>query len=314
MQQLYQDVTRAARVNVPVLILGETGVGKEHVARAVHSESPRIEAPFVVINCAAIPPALLESTLFGHERGSFTGANARSIGVFERAHQGVLFLDEIGELTLGAQAALLRAIETRRICRVGSSVEVPVDVRIVAATHCDLKAMVEDGAFRRDLYFRLSGVELLVPPLRERTDEIEPLTQLFLSRAREEWGIGTRQVTPEALRVLSCYSWPGNVRQLRHAVERSALLGASDVLRVEDLPDYLVESERVPALAPRGSDPAPPLDLSLRQQMQRYERVLIDEALRRAGGNRQAAAKLLRVPLRTLFRKLRATGPEDDKD
>jgi transcriptional regulator with PAS, ATPase and Fis domain len=257
-----------------------------------------------------LPAALLESTLFGHERGAFTGAAARSIGVFERAHGGVLFLDEIGELASGAQAALLRAIETLRIIRVGSSIETAVDVRVVAATHCDLAAMIEEGSFRKDLYFRLSGVQLEVPPLRERADEIEPLVGLFLNKARDDWGARARDVARDALEALRSYHWPGNVRQLRHAVERAALLSTGATLVAADFPAYVFEPDSSPAVAP-----APlPVELALREQLRRYERLLIAEALRRAGGNREIAAKLLRIPRRTLFRKLRSSTQGDDQD
>jgi DNA-binding NtrC family response regulator len=302
MQRIYRDVTQAARGKLPVLVLGETGTGKELVARAVHRESDRKDKPFVAVNCAAIPPTLLESTLFGHERGAFTGANGRNIGVFERASGGVLFLDEIGDLALSAQIALLRAIETRRISRVGSSTEIAIDVLLVTATHCDLEAMVEEGTFRKDLYFRLNGIQFDLPPLRERTDEIAPLAQIFLADARREWGVRASDFAADAMQMLLHCAWPGNVRQLRYAVERAALLASGDTIAAADLPDHVGSDVTRPA----PELPAPTIvELALKQQLRRYERTLIDEALRRAGGNREAAAKLLRIPLRTLFRKLR---------
>jgi DNA-binding NtrC family response regulator len=235
----------------------------------------------------------------------------RAVGVFERADGGVLFLDEIGELSAGAQAALLRAIETRRICRVGASSEITVDVNVIAATHCDLEAMVEEGTFRQDLYFRLGGIVLSVPPLRERVDEIEPLLEFFLAKARDEWGVRAREVAPEALRALLTYTWPGNVRQLQHAVERAALLGTGETIVPSALPQYIFQDAanvRGPALL----EP-PGVDLALRQQLRRYERALIEEALRRAAGNRQVAAKLLRIPMRTVFRRMRACGITSEK-
>jgi len=313
MKQLYEQVRRAGQANAPVLILGETGSGKELVAAALHQHGPRREKPFVVVNCGAIPAGLVESTLFGHERGAFTGAINRALGVFERAAGGVLFLDEIGELAAPAQAALLRAIETRRISRVGGTAEVAVDVNIVAATHCDLAAMVEEGAFRQDLYFRLSGIGLEVPPLRERPDEIEPLVRFFLQKARAEWGVSARDVAPDALRALSGYAWPGNVRQLQHAVERAALLGTGDTIVASALPAYIFQNAAAAARA-QVSFEAPGVDLALRQQLRRYERALIEEALRRAAGNRQVAAKLLRIPVRTVFRRMRACGILSDKE
>jgi len=295
-----------------VLVLGETGVGKEHIARAVHRESPRRNRPFVAVNCAAIPAPLLESTLFGHERGAFTGASARSLGVFERANGGVLFLDEIGDLGASAQVALLRAIETRRISRVGSSSEIPVDVRIVAATHCDLEAMVEEGTFRQDLYYRLNGIAFDVPPLRVRPDEIEPLARHFLLQACRDWGVRPREMTREVLDLLRGSSWPGNVRQLRYAVERAVLLAQGDTIVVADLPDGLA-AQAAASVTP-GTVPRPVPELALKQQLRRYERAIIEEALLRAGGNRQAATKLLRIPHRTLFRRIRLCGVDGGGD
>jgi DNA-binding NtrC family response regulator len=309
MRRIYQQVELAARGRLPVLVLGETGTGKEHVVRAIHRASPRRDKPLVAVNCAAIAPSLLESALFGHERGAFTGANQRSIGVFERASGGVLFLDEVGDLGASAQVALLRAIETQTICRLGSSKEIHVDTQLVTATHCDLEGMVEENTFRSDLYFRLNGIQLDIPPLRERLDEIEAMAQLFLARACREWKLPRREFSPQALEALRRCAWPGNVRQLRYAVERAALLAAGRLVDEADLPDY-VRSPATPASAAAFEFGA---ELGLKQQLRSYERLLIDEALRRAGGNRQAAAKLLRVPIRTLFRKLRGPGPQDSE-
>jgi DNA-binding NtrC family response regulator len=305
MRALYADLERVSRANVPILILGETGSGKEHVASTLHQRG-RASGPFVVANCAAIPPSLFEATLFGHERGAFTGAVGKTIGLFERADGGTLFLDEIGELSTTQQAALLRAIETRRITRVGSSAEIPIDVRLVAATHCDLEAMTVDGTFRQDLYFRLNGVKLVVPPLRERRDEIEPLACLFLERARHEWGVPVRGIAEDALAVLLDYAWPGNVRQLHHAVERAALLARAERVHVGDLPDYVVGPA---GTAPEARGYVESLsDLGLREQLSRFESALVKEALRRTGGNRAGASKLLRIPIRTLFRKIRVAS------
>jgi DNA-binding NtrC family response regulator len=304
MQRLYADAARAARGRLPVLILGETGVGKELVARAIHRESPRRDKPLVAVNCATFTASLLESTLFGHERGAFTGATQRSPGILERAHGGTLFLDEVGDLDTSAQVALLRAIEDQKITRLGATSEIVIDVHVIAATNCDLETMVERGRFRGDLLFRLNGIRLDVPPLRERTDEIEPLARAFLERACRAWQLGQRELSPEAVEALQQCRWPGNVRQLRYAMERAALLATGALIMREDLPEYVT-----------GSNPLPPPsitclqfddELGLKRQVARYERALIEAALRRAGGNRQAAAKLLRVPLRTLFRKLRS--------
>jgi two-component system, NtrC family, response regulator AtoC len=306
MKELYEHAHLAARASVPVLVLGETGSGKEHVANTLHLQGPRRDGPFVAVNCAAIPAGLVESTLFGHERGAFTGAASRGVGVFERANHGVLFLDEVGELNPNAQAALLRALETQRICRIGATTEIAVDVRVVAATHCDLAAMIEKGAFRQDLYFRLSGVVLEVPPLRERPDEIEPMVSLFLSNASREWNRPRRDLTAEAMQAITRYAWPGNVRQLRQALERAALLGVGDAIAEADLPEYVLQGVRTPEAA--VTVPSSLTELALDQQLLRHETALIEEALRRAGGSRQTAAKLLRIPLRTLYRRMRACG------
>ena len=314
MRQLYEQIERAARGQLPVLVLGETGSGKEHVVGAFHRASPRRQQALVAVNCAAIAPSLLESALFGHERGAFTGAHQRQIGVFERAHGGVLFLDEIGDLSASAQVALLRALETKKITRIGSTNEIAVDVQIVAATHCDLAGMVEDGSFRRDLYFRLNGVQLDVPPLRERVDEIEPMAQAFLERASADWNLAPRALAADALLALQRCRWPGNVRQLRYAIERAALLASTSTISAGDLPSYVREdvAHASTCAQAEGSLALATFDLGLKQQLKRYEHALIEQALREVGGNRQAAAKLLRVPLRTLFRKLRSVGAAED--
>ncbi|HEY2734387.1 MAG TPA: sigma 54-interacting transcriptional regulator [Polyangiales bacterium] len=306
MRHVYAQVELAARGRLPILVLGETGTGKEHVAQAIHRASPRCDKPLVAVNCAAIAPSLLESALFGHERGAFTGATQRHVGVFERADGGMLFLDEVGDLSASAQVALLRAIETQTITRLGATKEMRVDVQIVTATHCDLESMVEENTFRSDLYFRLNGIQLELPPLRERSDEIEALARLFLRKACREWSLPTRELSADALDALLGCSWPGNVRQLRYAIERAALLAHGRVISASDLPEHVTERATAAAslLAP---------NLGLRQQLRRYERLLIDEALRRTGGNRQAAAKLLRIPLRTLFRKLRGLDSNEDE-
>jgi two-component system response regulator AtoC len=312
MKRLYADVVQAARGRLPVLVIGETGTGKEHVVRAIHRASARRAKPLVAVNCAAIAPSLLESVLFGHERGAFTGAYQRSQGVFERAHGGVLFLDEVGDLANGAQVALLRALETQKFARVGGTAEISVDVQFIAATHCNLEAMVEAGTFRRDLYFRLNGIQLPLPPLRERVEEIGPLTRLFLAKACREWGLPPREISPQASDALARCAWPGNVRQLRYAVERAALLANGPLITLADLPQDVAgglggTSSSMPLLA-AASFAGTGNDLDLRLQLKEFERRLFEEALRCAAGNRQEAAKLLRIPQRTFFRKLRAHG------
>ena len=305
MKELYRIAERAAGTTVPALILGETGTGKEHLAKTLHEVGPRRAGPFVVVNCGAIPASLTESTLFGHERGAFTGAVARSEGVFEQASGGVLFLDEVGEMPMSVQAALLRVLETSEIRRVGGNRDIPVNVRVVAATHCDIARMIADGTFREDLYYRLSTLVLDVPPLRERRDEIEPLVRLFLREARAEWGSGPDELSPETLRTLESHDWPGNIRQLRHVIQRAVLLGHTDRIQ---LPGRTAPS------VPRSEAGAPGSAEGLRDALDEYEGQLIAQALARAGGNRGAAAKLLRVPERTLFRKLKERGMTNKRD
>jgi DNA-binding NtrC family response regulator len=304
MKELYRIAERAAGTTAPALILGETGTGKEHLAKTLHAVGARRAGPFLAVNCGAIPASLTESTLFGHERGAFTGAVARSEGVFEQASGGVLFLDEVGEMPMSVQAALLRVLETSEIRRVGGNRDIPVDVRVVAATHCDIARMIADGSFREDLYYRLSTLVFDVPPLRERRDEIEPLARQFLREARAEWGSGPDELSPETLRTLESYDWPGNIRQLRHVIQRAVLLGQTDRIQ---LPGGAAPSlPRVEAGAPGSAE-------GLRDALDEYEGQLIAQALARAGGNRGAAAKLLRVPERTLSRKLKEHGFSDKR-
>ncbi|MEZ4313836.1 MAG: sigma 54-interacting transcriptional regulator [Polyangiaceae bacterium] len=228
---------RVARAAIAVLIVGETGTGKELVARYLHENSPRATSPMVAVNCAAIPRELLESTLFGHEKGAFTGATQARRGVFEAADKGTVFLDEVGELSAGAQAALLRVLESKTVVRVGSTGEVPVAVRIVAATHRDLDAMAEQGQFRSDLLFRLNSVVIEIPPLRERRSDIRPLAEHFLREANRENGRSLAGIEGSALELLTSYAWPGNVRELRNAIERAVVVAMGERIAPEDLPE-----------------------------------------------------------------------------
>ena len=303
MLELQRMVERMARKAVPVLILGETGTGKELVARGLHELGPRSAAPFKVINCAAIPANLVESVLFGHRKGAFTGAIDDRAGVFEQARGGTVFLDEIGELSPGAQAALLRVVESKRFCPVGGAREITADVRFVAATHRDLAAMAEQGSFRLDLIHRLNTVTLEAPALRARREDVPALAQHFLERCAAQSGERAPSITPDALACLESYSWPGNVRELRNVVERAVALCDGDVIGREDLPAHVVQS----ASELREYDHAPadePHARSLRSDVHAYEADLIHDALRRAGGNRRAAAALLNLPLRTFERRL----------
>ncbi|MFT3772716.1 MAG: sigma 54-interacting transcriptional regulator [Minicystis sp.] len=307
---------RVAGSAVPVIVHGETGSGKEVVARWLHERGPRRERPLVSVNCAAIPAQLVESTLFGHEKGAFTGAGQRQKGVFEEADGGTVFLDEIGELPAAAQAALLRVLETRRFARVGSVKEISADVRVVAATHRDLEAMCEKGTFRADLYYRLNTVVLTVPPLRARTEDIEPLAQRFLKDAS---GGRPLRFSAEALAAIMAHAWPGNVRELRNAVERAAVITQGDTIDLADLPATLRGAAATttlppPAPLPRLSDPPTtlppeaPASGDLRALVQAYETRILVETLESTGWNQSEAARRLGMPIRTLSNKVKALG------
>jgi len=306
MVALYQLVERIAPTTAPVLVLGETGTGKELIAQALHRHGPRRAQPFRVLNCPAIPKELAESMLFGHERGAFTGADKPAEGIFRAAHGGTLFLDEVGELSLANQAILLRALETKRIQPLGARREMDVDVRIVAATHRDLLKAVADGSFREDLYYRLNGVTLQVPPLRERQAEIAPLAERFLADAAQAWSITPRRLSAEIIAQLRAARWPGNVRQLRRAMEHALLVGTGEQVNVADLPPEPRADEPQAAalttLPPPGEASEAQGDFKTR--VREYETEMILDALDKAGGNQRAAARLLQIPLRTLTSKL----------
>jgi two-component system response regulator AtoC len=239
MVQLFALARRLGELETTVLILGETGVGKEVVARQIHRASPRAAGPFVRLNCSAIPPTLLESELFGHERGAFTGAARRHGGFFEAAHGGTLFLDEIGELPLTAQVKLLGVLENREVRRLGSTLGHPIDVRIISATHRDLQSEVKRGHFRADFYYRLSAFTLVVPPLRERRAEISPLAEMFVEDSARRERVPKPTMDPEAITTLIRHSWPGNVRELRNAMEHAVVLADCGRIRAEHLPQSI---------------------------------------------------------------------------
>ncbi len=308
MRELRTLLHRVAKTNLPVLLQGETGTGKELAARELHLASARRDGPLRVLNCAAIPPSLIESTLFGHERGAFTGADRERAGVFEEARGGTVFLDEVGELSLATQAALLRVLESRRLMRVGSSREIEVDVRVVSATHRDLNAMADRGEFRCDILHRLCVVVLELPPLRSRREEIAPLASHFLAQERE-----AKLLEPEALTCLEQYDWPGNVRELRNVLARAAALSAGPAITAAELPEYLRKHEHtrtsasVGAASSFGSRASARADReTLRARLKRVERAELLSALDETGGNQRRAATLLGIPLRTFERRLRA--------
>jgi DNA-binding NtrC family response regulator len=298
---------------LPVLVSGETGVGKENAALALHLWSPRAAHPFVVVNCAALPESLVESELFGHEKGAFSGATSAKAGYLESAAGGTLLLDEIGEVPLTVQAKLLRAVETRRIVRVGDVRERKVDVRIVAATNRALDEEVRAGRFRQDLYFRLAAAVLHLPPLRERPLELPRLARLFLDEACRAAGRPPMSLAPAAMLLLGRHSWPGNVRELKHAMDWAAASASGDELQPEHLPERIaadaVEPERAtnapPPEPPRAVPPPERSPRPLNESLKEFERARIEEALAASGGNQSRAAELLGLPLRTFVYKLK---------
>jgi len=304
MRRIYSFVDRIADSSLTVLVLGETGVGKEIVAEAIHARSSRRAGPMLKLNCGSIPENLLESELFGHERGSFTGADRRKIGFFEAAHGGTIFLDEIGEMAPSLQVKLLRVLERKQITRVGATDEIAVDVRVIAATHRDLEADVRAGRFREDLYFRLAGFTLAIPPLRDRVDEIVPLAAHFVARVAGELGQPAPVLADDAKLALTSYDWPGNIRELRNAIERAVVVQGGGTITAADLPDRVRDAGRRagPAL-PEG-----PLKEQLRDQLADLERVAIVDALAAYGGNQTRTAKRLGISRRALIYKMERLG------
>ncbi|HSA57562.1 MAG TPA: sigma-54 dependent transcriptional regulator [Gemmatimonadaceae bacterium] len=307
MQRLRELIGRIAPTDARVLITGESGTGKELVAAAIHAESPRRERPFVRVNCAAIPRDLVESEMFGHERGSFTGATERHIGRFELAHRGTLLLDEVGDLGPEAQAKLLRAIEAREIERLGGGKPIPVDVRIVAATNKDLHRAVREGAFREDLLFRLNVIPIDVPPLRERPDDVPELVRHFSVLYRARTGRALPQWSDEAVVLLQRYRWPGNVRELANIVERLAILHAGDLVTAREVAQVLPVGEVRGPLPAALPDPAG-LEASLADTLDEYERLLITRALTAAQGNVAEAARRLQTDRPNLYRRMKRLG------
>ena len=242
MQRVFQDAARAARAGVSVLINGETGSGKEIIAKYIHKNGSRSSKPMVAVNCAAIAPTVLESELFGHEAGSFTGATGKTIGLFEQADGGILFLDEISSMSLEMQAKILRAIEEKEIRRVGGTKQIPVDVQIIAASNRDMKKMIEEKVFRDDLYYRLRVVDISIPPLRERSEDIPDLAAFFVKTISREQGKNIQGISPQVLKAFQKYSWPGNVRELRNAIERACIFCLTDTIELCDIDAEIAEN------------------------------------------------------------------------
>jgi DNA-binding NtrC family response regulator len=301
METVKKMILKVARSNSTVLIRGESGTGKELIARAVHNQSPRSAEMFQAVNCAAINENLLESELFGHEKGSFTGAHAEKKGLFEIADRGTLFLDEIAELDVGIQAKLLRALQERKIRRVGGTHEISVDVRVIAATNRDLRAMVSDGRFRDDLYYRINVLSIDVPPLRERRDDIPVLIDYFLKKHTRNTSRLITGLTAETRKTMLDYSWPGNVRQLESAIERAILLAEGDQITMEDLPSE-VRQDVGPAVEGTFKLPAEGINF------EDVERNLITQAMEHTDYNITKAAKLLGLTFRTLQYRLEKFG------
>jgi two-component system nitrogen regulation response regulator GlnG len=316
MQEAYKAVGRVADQNFPVLITGESGTGKELVARAIYQHGPRAQAPFLALNCAAIPEELLESELFGHEKGAFTGADRRRIGKFEQCNGGTVFLDEIGDMPPATQAKMLRVLQEQAFERVGGNEMIRTDVRLIAATHRDLKAWSEEGKFRLDLYFRLGVFTIHLPPLRERDDDLPLLAQHFVRRFSRELGREVRQVAPEAMARLRNYSWPGNIRELQSVLKQALLQASGTVLLPAFLPETLGGAG---AVASPAADPGVETFV-IRQRLgadvrdlyaethRQVDRLLLPRVLEHTRGNLQQAALLLGIARQTLRLKLRDLG------
>ena len=301
MVRIYQLITQIAETPTTVLIMGESGTGKELVARAIHRRSPRASQPFVAVNVAAIPETLVESELFGHEKGAFTGAHARKLGKFELAHGGTIFLDEIGSLRLDLQTKLLRALQEREIERLGGVRPVPIDVRVVAATNLNLRQAVRDRAFREDLYYRLNVVPVLVPPLRERREDIPFLVEHFVRKISRECHRQMDGVSAGALEVLTRYDWPGNVRELENVIHRAVVLAGGPVVMLRDVPLDV-------AMPETGSRLTEDTGLPLREACDQFERQYVLRVLERVQWNVSRAARLLGVHRNTVLTKLSMWG------
>ncbi len=301
MQAVYDLIQRAAPATSNILVLGESGTGKELVAKAVHHHSRRADGPFVVVNSGSMPPDLLESNLFGHEKGAFTGAVSRKQGLFEVAHGGTIFLDEVGNIPLETQAKLLRVIQEKEFMRLGGVETLRSDARIVAATNADLAEEVQAGTFREDLYYRLNVITIPIPPLRQRPEDIPLLADHFLRRSALENGKEVTQIAPETMEVLARYPWPGNVRELENAIERAVVLATDEVIEPALLPSALASGKATSSLMTPDFDNG----FSLREATADFERHLINSALERSNGVQKKAAELLRVKPTTLHEMMK---------
>ncbi len=311
MRKVFELTQSIARARTTVLITGESGTGKERIARAIHDASDRRDKPFLVVNCGAMPEALIEAELFGHERGAFTGAVATRLGLFREAEGGTVMLDEVGELAPATQVKLLRVLQERKVRSVGGTAEVPIDVRVLAATNRNVEDDVKSGRFRQDLYYRLNVIRVDVPPLRDRRDDVRPLADHFLRQWAAEQGKDIHVISPDALRALEGYAFPGNVRELENVMERAVALAKGSTIGLGDLP---------PELAGAAAQPTPSLvglpddGCNLEEVLGEVERRLVLQALDRSGGVRTQAAKLLGVTLRSLRYRLQKHAIGDPSD
>ena len=325
-----ESVQRSAPTNATVLLLGESGVGKELVARTIHRNSPRAGQRFVQVNCAAIPEELIESELFGHEKGSFTGATEKQVGKFEQADRGTIFLDEVGDMSQKTQAKVLRVLQEQEVERLGSARTIKVDVRVIAATNKNLEEAIERGEFREDLYFRLNVIPIVVPPLRDRREDIPRLVQHFAKRTAEEHNLKPKRFEPSAMDVLSRYRWRGNIRELRNTVERLMIMTPADAVRVEDLPPDIRNAEAsvartsapVPAPAAENTpansvpktDGQPAGAGTLREFKDAAERAYLVQKLRENNWNISKTAEIIDTPRSNLYKKLEQYGIKQEVD
>lgn len=299
-----KDTAKIALSQASVLISGESGTGKELIARAIHYNSRRAKGPFIKVNCAALPESLLESELFGHEKGAFTGAQTLRQGLFERANEGTLLLDEIGEMPLVLQAKLLRILQEREFERIGSHQTIKVDIRIIAATNRDLQAMVKEGTFREDLFYRLNVIHLILPPLRDRREDISLLANHFLQKFSSENQRDIIDIDPMAMSLLTAWSWPGNIRELSNVIERAVVMNSGPIIFSEDLPPQI----RQPVCNAGEAKTAPVGERNLKEEIKRVEKRIIMEVLEQQEGNRTRTALMLGISRRALMYKLQEYG------
>jgi two-component system nitrogen regulation response regulator NtrX len=306
LERVREAIQRSAPTNATVLISGESGTGKELVARAIHANSQRARGPFVQVNCAAIPEDLIESELFGHEKGSFTGATNKQIGKFEQAHRGTIFLDEVGDMSARTQAKVLRVLQEGEVERVGSQATIKVDVRVIAATNKDLKSEIEAGRFREDLFFRLSVIPIHTPSLRERREDIEPLIAHFVQSFASEDNLRRKSFSPEALQKLHSHAWNGNVRELRNTVERLLIMAPGETIGVSDLPEAVRYGEESTAEGDAGS--------TLKEFKETSERAFLVAKLRENGWNISQTAQVIGTPRSNLYKKLEQYKISQERD